>query len=113
MGAYREGETVREYLAREFEGASLEEKLYADVIMSVLAAIEVRLGITMDDITYESRLEDLTQKNLLGAMALLRDIHEMYEIQVTYPQYSEYHMFPTVKDVIDYIAIEVADAKGL
>lgn len=79
--------------------------LYLDVCEKAIESFTMRCTNKKDEpieITVASKTEELTKGNLGVFGHVLLDLHEQFEAPILYDEFTQYRVFPSVEEVVEY-----------
>lgn len=78
------------------------EDKFLEICEKAIDSFSIRCNIDKEEITLQTNTESITKGNLALFGHILLDLHEQYQIPMSYEEFTQFKEFPTIQDVVSY-----------
>jgi hypothetical protein len=89
------------------ELSAQQQAILSEVCDVVSNSVSVHADIAVDEVNFEDQVKDLFDNNLYRFGHMLMDVHEIYELKMSYEPLTEFDTFATISDVVRYFFNQV------
>lgn len=79
-----------------------QTELYELIMEQALHSIALRCNCEIEELTLQTETETITKGNLGLFGHVLLDLHEQYNVPMTYEEFTQFQTFPTIEAVVNH-----------